>query len=109
MTPDIAEQIIATLHTRIDELIVERDSWKQAHDEQVSKLVQIANERDAALEQNTALDAKLAKLEAAAKLALYALCRVDDAPIPLDHGERLSLAKAITALRQAGVRCQIKK
>ena len=30
MNPDIAEQIIATLHTRIDELIVERDALKAA-------------------------------------------------------------------------------
>lgn len=30
MTPDIAEQIIATLHTRIDELIAERDALAAA-------------------------------------------------------------------------------
>lgn len=39
----------------------------------------------------------------AAKLALNALHRIDNAQIRLDHGERLSITKAIAALKQAGV------
>ena len=60
----------------------------------------LTKERDAALEQNTELDARCAKLEAAAKLAL---------DVCLDmrrYGDQRGVAMAIgaeAALRQAGV------
>ena len=59
-------------------------------------LMQLADQVEALTKERDAL-------AAAAKLALNALCRINDAPLHLDHGERLSLAKAITALRQSGV------
>lgn len=78
---------------------VERDAVAAANQ-------RLAGERDAALEQNTALDARCAKLEAAAKMALdsavdvYATCdRYGDG----DQKAMESLSKAIEALRQAGV------
>ena len=62
-----------------------------------------AAERDAALQQNTILDARCAKLEAAAKLAnsyiewlCFGNCRADDGPIP-------TASEVSAALKKAGV------
>lgn len=57
----------------------------------------LTKERDAALEQNTALDARCAKLEAAGKLALDAMSR---GYMGRNHA---SYCSAIDALRQVGV------
>jgi FtsZ-binding cell division protein ZapB len=60
MTPNIADQIIATLHARIDELVAHVETLHY----EVDAIPAIKEERDAALEQNTQLDKRCAKLEA---------------------------------------------
>ena len=116
--------LLQLLH--IESLKKERDAWVERHKDCVKCLGEalqdtadsfverdalaaanqrLAGERDAALEQNTALDARCAKLEAAGKLALdsavdvYATCdRYGDG----DQKAMESLSKAIEALRDAG-------
>ena len=65
---------------QIAALTAERDAWKQAHDEQVGKLIEIANERDA--------------LKDAARLAL-------DALLPFGGHGLIMVNQAITALQEA--------
>lgn len=95
---------------KIEALTKERDAALLSKDKFFDESVKHRQERDALtlgidqwrvdyhelrLERDT--------LAAAAKLALKALCRINDAPLHLDHGERMSLAKAIVAIRQGGV------
>ena len=120
MTPDSAEQIIAALHTRIDELIVEKDSLQY----EVDAIPAIKAQRDALAadirqmsddlvaieklrrEKDARMYADMHKLKEAAKRALdsavdvYATC---DWYGDGDQKAMESLSKAITALRQAGV------
>jgi len=84
-------ELLMQLADRVDALTKERDAWQQAHEEQVAKLIEIANERDA--------------LAAGGKLAAAALEKVHEAiDSRVNNYSRLlgDIAKAHDALK-AGV------
>lgn len=89
---------------------VERDGLFALHTEQINYTVKIAAERDALelrigamiVERSDAFFKVIQERDAlkdAARLASRALQRIDAADIRLDTGERLSIAKAIAALK----------
>ena len=91
----------------IDALTKECDALAADHKECVRCLgealqdrTDMAVERDAALEQNTSLDARCANLEAAAKLAMDALDSIDN---DRDECPIIDIVTAIKALKKAGV------
>ena len=93
----IAEQIINTLHTRIDQLIAERDELRAKVEAQEDVITRLKYEVDAI----PAIKAERDALAAAAKLALEALIEShtsDDGMAKWDRNKA-----AIASLRQAGV------